>query len=172
VQAENQSHYFASKTAAIRWVQQAEAEGITSIDVGCMQVNLMYHPFAFRTLDEAFDPGRNADYAARFLLSLHAATGDWQEAAGQYHSQTLALAIPYRQRVEALLRSGVSALSPQEIRLRKLRAAWAATLDGDAIAPAQPDLSGDWSHLLTVAEARKVRHHTRHAPIIMLTDAH
>ena len=41
------------------------------IDVGCMQVDLPMHPNAFRSLDEAFDPVINADYAARYLRSLH-----------------------------------------------------------------------------------------------------
>ena len=96
VQAQNQSYYFATKAEAVAWVQAAQARNILSIDVGCMQINLMYHPAAFQNLDEAFDPSANADYAARFLVSLHAETGDWQKASGLYHSQTLALAIPLR----------------------------------------------------------------------------
>jgi hypothetical protein len=171
VQAENESHFFATKAAAISWVQAAQAQGIASIDVGCMQVNLMYHPTAFKTLDEAFDPERNADYAARFLISLHAATGDWQEAAGQYHSQTLALAIPYRQRVEAMLSGGVAALSPQETRLQKLQSAWNATMDGSTTVPPEPDLSGNWTGLLHALRAKKTPHRVRHEPI-MLSDAH
>jgi hypothetical protein len=58
VQAQNQSYYFASEDEAVAWVQAAQARGIASIDVGCMQVNLMYHPAAFRNLDAAFDPGQ------------------------------------------------------------------------------------------------------------------
>jgi soluble lytic murein transglycosylase-like protein len=112
VQAENQSHFFPTKAAAIRWVQQAQAQGISSIDVGCMQVNLMYHPTAFKTLDDAFDPAQNADYAARFLISLHAQTRDWQQAAGQYHSQTLALAIPYPPSCRACNQSDFAPASP------------------------------------------------------------
>jgi transglycosylase-like protein with SLT domain len=56
--------------------------------VGCMQVNLMYHPGAFATLDQAFDPAPNAAYAARFLTSLYAKLRDWPEAAAAYHSFT------------------------------------------------------------------------------------
>ncbi len=96
IQAENKSLYFASKPEAVQWVLAAQARGVASIDTGCMQVNLFFHPQAFRSADEAFDPERNADYAARFLIALHASTGDWEQAAGLYHSQTLALAIPYR----------------------------------------------------------------------------
>jgi hypothetical protein len=141
VQAQNQSYYFASKAEAITWVQAAEARNILSIDVGCMQINLMYHPAAFQNLDEAFDPARNADYAARFLVSLHAGTGDWQKAAGLYHSQTLALAIPYAQRVEEALTGklpdSLALAPPKPTMLSMLQAAWGATLAGTAAAAPQ-----------------------------------
>lgn len=171
VQAENQSHFFPTKAAAIRWVIQAQAQGITSIDVGCMQVNLMYHPTAFKTLDDAFDPTQNADYAARFLISLHAQTRDWQQAAGQYHSQTLALAIPYRQRVEAMLSGGDRALSPPDNRLQQLQTAWNATLGGGGAMPQSPDLSGNWTGLRAVSTTKTIPRRRRPAPI-MLSDAH
>jgi hypothetical protein len=140
VQAQNQSYYFASKAAAIQWVQAAQAKGIASIDIGCMQVNLMYHPNAFRTLDDAFDPAHNADYAARFLLSLHASTGDWQQASGLYHSETLALAIPYAQKVEDALNGrpwggqmvALPAAPPKPTVLTMLQQAWGATLNSPA----------------------------------------
>jgi soluble lytic murein transglycosylase-like protein len=137
VQAQGQSYYFATKAEAVAWVQAAQSRGILSIDVGCMQVNLMYHPAAFQTLEAAFDPATNADYAARFLVSLHAATGDWQKAAGLYHSQTQALAIPYAQRVEEALTGRLpAAVVPPLTPLAMLQAAWAATLDSTvALAP-------------------------------------
>jgi hypothetical protein len=139
VQAQNQSYYFASKAEAVAWVQAAQARNILSIDVGCMQVNLMYHPAAFQNLDEAFDPSANADYAARFLVSLHSGTGDWQKAAGLYHSESLALAIPYAQRVEEALTGrlppGAVLPPPKPTMLTMLQAAWGATLDSAAAAP-------------------------------------
>ncbi|MEJ1977686.1 MAG: transglycosylase SLT domain-containing protein [Acetobacteraceae bacterium] len=49
----------------------------------------MHHPDAFATLDEAFDPQANAQYAAVFLQRLHVMTGDWSAAAAAYHSMTL-----------------------------------------------------------------------------------
>jgi hypothetical protein len=141
VQAQNQSYYFSSKAEAVAWVQSAQARGILSIDVGCMQINLMYHPAAFQNLDAAFDPASNADYAARFLVSLHATTGDWQKAAGLYHSQTLALAIPYAQRVEEALTGKLPAyMAPPPAKptmLAMLQAAWGATINSPAaVAPA------------------------------------
>ena len=65
-----------------------------------MQVNLQMHPDAFASLDAAFDPAANADYAARYLRELHAeANGDWNVAVGLYHSHTPYLAAEYRDRV-------------------------------------------------------------------------
>jgi soluble lytic murein transglycosylase-like protein len=56
----------------------------------------MYHPNAFVSLDEAFDPGANARYAARFLNALYAQGKDWAHAISAYHSETPALGEPYR----------------------------------------------------------------------------
>jgi hypothetical protein len=88
--------FFATKAEAIAAVRTEQDKGIRSIDVGCMQINLMHHPDAFASLDEAFDPRANALYAARFLNSLHAAGDDWNHAIGAYHSETPALADAYR----------------------------------------------------------------------------
>ena len=53
------SFYLPSKDAAIAKVEALQASGRTNIDVGCMQINLHYHPDAFANLDEAFDPDTN-----------------------------------------------------------------------------------------------------------------
>ncbi len=93
--------HFADRAAAIGHVRQAQAAGARSIDVGCFQVNLLHHPGAFATLDNAFDPALNAGYAARFLAGLRASAGSWEVAAGQYHSLTAGFAEPYAARVLA-----------------------------------------------------------------------
>jgi hypothetical protein len=74
---------------------------VASIDVGCMQVNLMHHPAAFATLEEAFDPMANALYAARFLNMLFSGSGDWPAAAAAYHSQTREIGAAYKEKVLA-----------------------------------------------------------------------
>ena len=63
-----------------------QARGVRNIDVGCLQVNLKYHPKAFATLEDAFDPTRNAVYAAGFLLQLKRETRSLSGAVGRYHS--------------------------------------------------------------------------------------
>ena len=88
VTAEGVGTYYPSKAEAIAAVQALQARGVSSIDVGCMQVNLQYHPDAFHSLDEAFDPGPNAAYASRFLKILYAKLADWPAAAAAYHSMT------------------------------------------------------------------------------------
>lgn len=99
VMAEGQGRYLPSKAAAVAEVRQLQARGVRNIDVGCMQVNLYYHPEAFFSLDQAFEPSVNVAYAGGFLRDLFEATGSWQEAAGLYHSATPEHKIPYRQRV-------------------------------------------------------------------------
>jgi len=93
--------FFQTKAAAVAAVRSLQELGIQSIDVGCLQVNLMYHPAAFANLDQAFDPSANARYAARFLDALYDRTKDWAQAAGDYHSQTAALGAAYRAQVLA-----------------------------------------------------------------------
>lgn len=101
IDVEGQGQSFATKAEAVAAVQTLQERGVRSIDVGCMQVNLLQHPDAFASLDAAFDPATNATYGARFLASLFHQTKSWQMAVADYHSQTPELGIPYQQRVLA-----------------------------------------------------------------------
>jgi hypothetical protein len=101
INAEGQGSFYDTKAQAIAAVQALQARGVQSVDVGCMQVNLMHHPGAFANLDQAFDPSANTVYAARFLNELHGQTNDWMRAAGQYHSSTPALGATYQTAVAA-----------------------------------------------------------------------
>lgn len=91
--------YFPTKHAAIQAVRRFQSKGIKSIDVGCMQVNLLHHPNAFKNLEEAFDPKANIAYAAKFLTDLKASHKNWQTAVAHYHSATPAYHIPYKKKV-------------------------------------------------------------------------
>lgn len=102
VAAQGQGRYFATKTDAIEAVADLLGIGIGNIDVGCMQINLSYHPEAFASLDEAFDPLANAAYGAVYLRALFMTTGSWPEAIGRYHSATRQFNSAYRKRVLAL----------------------------------------------------------------------
>jgi hypothetical protein len=102
INAEGAGQFFDSKEAAIAAVRTLQARGVRSIDVGCMQVNLMHHPDAFSSLDQAFDPAANAQYAARFLSDLYGQTRDWTRATAFYHSNTPDLGDAYQRRVAAV----------------------------------------------------------------------
>jgi hypothetical protein len=150
VQVKDKGLYFDSKSQAIQWVRDAMARGVTSIDTGCLQVNLFFHPRAFETLDDAFDPYRNADYAARFLLQLYASASDWRQATGFYHSQTPALATPYKARVDQMLDGtplARSAPPKSPTLLSMLAVAWRATL-GSGVPVSEPPAGNDWNALL------------------------
>ena len=58
--------YYPTQQEAIEAVQKLQSRGVTNIDVGCMQINLQYHPNAFASLDQAFNPGTNVGYAKIF----------------------------------------------------------------------------------------------------------
>jgi hypothetical protein len=91
--------YYATKPEAIQAVRALLARGQRNIDIGCMQVNLMYHPDAFVDLDEAFDPLANVAYAARFLKDLRDAKHSWSLAVANYHSATPERGQIYRKKV-------------------------------------------------------------------------
>ncbi len=88
--------WFDSRAAALLHAQQALARGQKSFDVGCFQLNYKWHGQHFASIDQMFEPGPSGDYAARFVKSLHAETGDWIKAAGLYHSRTTKHAVRYR----------------------------------------------------------------------------
>ncbi len=86
VMADGRGRYLPTKAAAIAEVEGLKARGIRNIDVGCMQVNLYYHPHAFADLNQAFDPVANVAYAAAYLHSLKNEEGSWAKAVARYHS--------------------------------------------------------------------------------------
>ena len=86
INSEGTPHFPADRAAAVAFVEAERAQGRSSIDIGCGQINLYWHPTAFATLEEGFDPATNADYAARFMATLHGTYGDWTTAVARYHS--------------------------------------------------------------------------------------
>lgn len=95
-----------SAAQAVSQVRSLQAQGLQSIDVGCFQINLLSHPAAFASLDEAFDPAANAAYASQFLLELRSRLGGWPAAVAAYHSGNADLGEPYRARVYAAWQNG------------------------------------------------------------------
>jgi hypothetical protein len=111
VNAAGQGYYLNSAGEAISLVRSLQARGVRSIDVGCFQVNIMYHPGAFASLEEAFDPGINARAAGAFLRDLRGIAAGWEDAVGRYHSADPSLGIPYMRQVVASWHGGAGMLA-------------------------------------------------------------
>ncbi|MGI9437831.1 MAG: transglycosylase SLT domain-containing protein [Geminicoccaceae bacterium] len=108
------SFYLPSKAAAIAKVRELRASGRTNIDVGCMQINLHYHPDAFANLDDALDPDQNVAYGAKFLKRLRVQTRSWGKATAFYHSQDRTRGSAYRDRVYKFWRKLRRKREPQQ----------------------------------------------------------
>ena len=103
INREGKGYWFDTREEALAFGRQSLAEGRTSFDVGCTQINYRWHGHAFTSLDQMFDPEATATYAAQFLRTLYEERGSWSEAAGAYHSLTPELAAKYRARFDRLL---------------------------------------------------------------------
>ncbi len=100
VNAQGKGMFFETKAQAVREVKRLQAKGVKSIDVGCMQINLAYHPDAFDSIEEAFDPQTNAEYGAKFLKNLYENNNkDWIKAAMAYHSSVPTKALKYKKKI-------------------------------------------------------------------------
>src|SRR5580658_2565403 len=114
INAAGKGQFFETKDMAAQTVKALADGGTRSIDVGCFQISLLYHPAAFSSLEQAFDPDANARYATRFLLSLFGRTGSWEAAVEAYHSADPTLGFEYRQQVFSTWTSGaqIAAMIP------------------------------------------------------------
>ncbi|GGH39439.1 Transglycosylase SLT domain-containing protein [Cribrihabitans marinus] len=105
VNMEGKGHWFETEQAAQAFVFARFKAGARSFDIGCFQINYRWHGSGFRSIEEMFDPERNADYAAVFLRELHAEFGDWTRAAGAYHSRTERHAAVYERKFDDMRRT-------------------------------------------------------------------
>jgi len=125
INAAGKDMVFKTKAQAIAAVRRLQRQGVKSIDVGCMQVNLAYHGHAFASLEEAFDPVINVAYAAHFLTLLYEDHGSWTKAVGAYHSLTPARHYPYRMKVgrawAEIKRAAAEAKRAQKLSEREAR---------------------------------------------------
>jgi hypothetical protein len=102
INVEGQGIYQPSKDAAVSMVRLLQLRGARVIDVGCFQVDLFYHPHAFASLDEAFDPDANARVAARILSLGRLGTTGWDGAITAYHSAVPLSGAAYLQKVRTV----------------------------------------------------------------------
>ncbi len=169
INAAGRGLYFESKDEAIAAVLGLMERGYPYIDVGCFQIDIAYHPDAFASLDEAFDPERNAQAAARLLALERARVPDWATAVAHYHSATPELGGPYLQRVRAAWPSaklrGQNAQPVAEWSAGEPTAAGAAIVGQDhdsqhalprVIYPAAPPRSGREPQIIFVGDAERL----------------
>ena len=143
-----QGAFFESKAALEAYVRNTQADGIRSIDVGCMQVNQRWHADQFASLEQATDPLANADYAARFLRTLYQQTGDWWEAAGRYHSSTQEFKDIYLQKLAQNHRLANAQLESFQV---------AGSLPSGPLAEQEAQPSFNWSAEMTGSAATSLR---------------
>lgn len=106
INVKGKGYHFSSKEEAVQAVKKFQKQGVTSIDVGCMQINLKYHGQAFSSVDEAIDPENNVKYSAKFLRSLYSKSGNnWEKAAKRYHSGNPNEGAVYAKRLETRFES-------------------------------------------------------------------
>ncbi|MBF9195889.1 transglycosylase SLT domain-containing protein [Microvirga terrestris] len=75
-----------SAIEAIQKFEQASRSGARLIDMGCMQINHLYHREKFSSLESMLNPRLNVEYAARFLKELKTRHETWTMAVARYHA--------------------------------------------------------------------------------------
>lgn len=71
---------------ALQNIRQALNAGITNIDIGITQLNYKWHHHNFTSLEDMLKLETNIKYAAKLLVKLKQAYGDWHTAIRHYHS--------------------------------------------------------------------------------------
>ena len=105
INAAGRGTFHDNKGDAVATVLAIMLRGFPYIDVGCFQVDIAYHAGVFRSLDDAFDPEKNAQAAAMILLTERSRSPDWDTAIARYHSATPGLGSAYLDRVRSALPS-------------------------------------------------------------------
>jgi soluble lytic murein transglycosylase-like protein len=75
-----------SAAEAIQRFEEASRGGARLIDLGCMQINHLYHRENFSSLEGMLNPRTNVEYAARFLRELKTRHETWTMAVARYHA--------------------------------------------------------------------------------------
>jgi soluble lytic murein transglycosylase-like protein len=75
-----------SAAEAMQRFGEASRSGARLIDLGCMQINHLYHRENFPSLESMLNPRTNVEYAARFLRELKMRHETWTMAVARYHA--------------------------------------------------------------------------------------
>ena len=149
IDAAGSGQSFADKATAIAATMALQAAAVSSIDIGCFQINLGAHPDAFDNLDTAFDPASNGRAAARLLIGLRDQTGNWAAAIAAYHSITPERGQPYRDRV---LAAWGEPAAPDAVPVLRILA-WAPAGIPNGIQVWTPSIGGNGANVITIHAA-------------------
>lgn len=103
VNMEGRGVWFDTRTKALTFLFDHFKTGARSFDVGCFQINYRWHGAQFASIEDMLDPFANARYAATFLKALYEESGNWNVAAGKFHSRTAVYAERYMVRFDTML---------------------------------------------------------------------
>ncbi len=92
---DGQPEYFRDRQATVQAAENAVRAGHKRVDIGPTQIDWLYHGAMFPSLKSLTHPFMNIAAAGRILARLHARTGNWWTAVGDYHSAVPALGRPY-----------------------------------------------------------------------------
>lgn len=82
-----EGRWLPSASDAEQVAREVLAAGRRDIDLGCFQLNHLWHGDGFASVEEMLEPTQNARYAAQFLRRLREETGSWDKAVAAYHSR-------------------------------------------------------------------------------------
>lgn len=101
VNVNGKGYFYASKEEALAAIKSFQEKGISSMDIGCMQINVKYHGDNFANVEDIIDPIKNVKYGAKFLRTLYSRNGkNWELAAKKYHSANPERGSAYAKRLE------------------------------------------------------------------------
>ncbi len=112
--------FFKNRNKALSHFKLAQVQGAKFIDIGCMQINFRFHSSQFSKVEDMFDPRKNVEYAAKFLLELRHREGSWVMAAARYHAGAKNYAAHQRyvcSVLHRLVETGFGAWTPQARQL-------------------------------------------------------
>jgi hypothetical protein len=155
INADGAGRRFENLPEALAATRGLQRRGVTSIDVGCFQINLRQHPTAFASLEQAFDPPANAAYAARFLVELRTRTGSWENAIAAYHSATPERGSPYRDIVLAALPAAGRA-PVKVVRTTGQVVVWTQSSVTDGMRIWRPNVSGAAPGVIVIRQSSRL----------------
>ena len=85
INVKGRGFYYKTKIEALKSLNKAMKE-TNLIDVGIMQINVLYHKKRFTNIEQMLDPRVNLSVGAEILKENFDKFKDWNVATGKYHS--------------------------------------------------------------------------------------